>query len=210
MLMALANTSIRVIVSIPNNELLGAGQSNVIAANWVSRNVVAHVPATNINAVAIGSEVPTSFPNAALVLVFALQFIHSTLAVTNLDSQIKVSAPHSSATILDSFPPSQAFFNHLWNSVLVPMLKFLESINSSLLLNVYPYYDYMQSNGIVMSDDLITLTLKKILNRRMGELQPFAVFLVVAASSEGGNGCPTLMAAAEARIESDSYFLFLF
>ncbi|KAJ8641373.1 hypothetical protein MRB53_018067 [Persea americana] len=132
MLMALANTSIRVIVSIPNNELLGAGQSNVIAANWVSRNVVAHVPATNINAVAIGSEVPISFPNAALVLVFALQFIHSTLAVTNLDSQIK------------------------------------------------------------------------------GELQPFAVFLVVAASSEGGNGCPTLMAAAEARIESDSYFLFLF
>ncbi|RWR86350.1 hypothetical protein CKAN_01524300 [Cinnamomum micranthum f. kanehirae] len=47
------------------------------------------------------------------------------------------------------------------------MLKFLESTNSSLLLNVYPYYDYMQSNGIVMSDDLITLTLKKILNRRI-------------------------------------------
>ncbi|XXG51034.1 hypothetical protein AAC387_Pa02g4902 [Persea americana] len=137
MLMALANTSIRIIVSVPNNELLGVGQSNVTAANWVSRNVVAHVPATNINAIAIGSEVPTSLPNAALVLIFAIQFIHLALAATNLDSQIKVSAPHSSAIILDSFPPSQAFFNHLWNSVLVPMLKFLESTNSSLLLNVY-------------------------------------------------------------------------
>ncbi|KAJ8627024.1 hypothetical protein MRB53_020331 [Persea americana] len=90
MLMSLANTGIRVIVSVPNNELLGVGKSNVTTANWVSRNVVAHIPATNINAIAIGFEVPTSLPNAALVLVFAIQFIHSALAATNLDSQIKL------------------------------------------------------------------------------------------------------------------------
>ncbi|RWR82124.1 glucan endo-1,3-beta-glucosidase 3 isoform X1 [Cinnamomum micranthum f. kanehirae] len=101
MLMALANTGIRVIVSIPNNELLGVGQSNVNAANWVARNVVAQVPATNINAIAIGSEVPTSLLNAALVLVSALQFIHSALAAANLDSHIKVSTPHSPTIILD-------------------------------------------------------------------------------------------------------------
>ncbi|RWR86351.1 glucan endo-1,3-beta-glucosidase 3-like protein [Cinnamomum micranthum f. kanehirae] len=112
-LMALANTGIHVMVSVPNNDLLGLGQSNGTTANWVARNVVVHVPATNINAITIGSEVPTSLPNAALVLVSALQFIHSALAAANLDSQIKVSAPHSSAIILDSFPPLQAFFNHL-------------------------------------------------------------------------------------------------
>ncbi|KAJ1398173.1 X8 domain [Sesbania bispinosa] len=35
------------------------------------------------------------------------------------------------------------------NSVLVPILDFLQSTDSYLMLNVYPYYDYMQSNGVI-------------------------------------------------------------
>ncbi|XP_077232960.1 glucan endo-1,3-beta-glucosidase 2-like isoform X2 [Tasmannia lanceolata] len=152
MLIALANTGISVVISVPNDELLAVGQSNATAANWVARNVVAHVPATNITAIAVGSEVLTALPNAAPVLITALKFIQSALVAANLDNQIKVSTPHSSAIILDSFPPSQAFFNHSWNSVLVPMLKFLQSTGSYLMLNVYPYYDYMQSNGVIPLD----------------------------------------------------------
>ncbi|XP_039114553.1 glucan endo-1,3-beta-glucosidase 3-like [Dioscorea cayenensis subsp. rotundata] len=152
MLAALANSGIRVTVTVPNEQLLGVGQSNATAANWVTRNVLAHVPAVNITAIAIGSEVLTSLPNAAPVLVSALRFIHSALVAANLDRQIKVSTPHSSSIILDSFPPSQAFFNRSWEPVLVPMLKFLQSTNSYLMLNVYPYYDYMQSNGVVPLD----------------------------------------------------------
>ncbi|RVW48480.1 Glucan endo-1,3-beta-glucosidase 3 [Vitis vinifera] len=80
----------------------------------VARNVLAHIPATNITAIAVGSEVLTTLPNAAPVLVSALKFIHSALVAANLDSQIKVSTPHSSSILLDSFPPSQAFFNRSW------------------------------------------------------------------------------------------------
>ncbi|KAJ1418413.1 X8 domain [Sesbania bispinosa] len=127
MLLALANTGIRVIVSVPNDQLLGIGQSNATAANWVARNVIAHVPATNITAIAVGSEVLTTLPNAGPVLVNALQYIHSALVAANLDQQIKVSTPHSSSVILDSFPPSQAFFNRSWDPVMVPLLKFLQS-----------------------------------------------------------------------------------
>ncbi|KAJ0974925.1 hypothetical protein J5N97_016890 [Dioscorea zingiberensis] len=152
MLAALANSGIRVTVTVPNEQLLGVGQSNATAANWVTRNVLAHVPAVNITAIAVGSEVLTALPNAAPVLVSALRFIHSALVAANLDRQIKVSSPHSSSIILDSFPPSQAFFNRSWDPVLVPMLKFLQSTNSYLMLNVYPYYDYMQSNGVVPLD----------------------------------------------------------
>ncbi|KAL0296599.1 UNVERIFIED_CONTAM: Glucan endo-1,3-beta-glucosidase 2 [Sesamum radiatum] len=103
MLQALANTGIRVIVSVPNDQLLGIGQSNATAANWVSRNILAHVPATNISAIAVGSEVLTTLPNAAPILVSAMNFIHSALVAANLDSHIKVSTPHSSSIILDSF-----------------------------------------------------------------------------------------------------------
>ncbi|XP_031399245.1 glucan endo-1,3-beta-glucosidase 2 isoform X2 [Punica granatum] len=152
MLVALANTGIQVIVSVPNEQLLGIGQSNSTAAKWVSNNVVAHYPATNITGIAVGSEVLTALPNAAPVLVNALRFIHSALVASNLDRQIKVSTPLSSSIILDSFPPSQAFFNSSLNSVLVPMLSFLQSTGSYLMLNVYPYYDYMQSNGVIPLD----------------------------------------------------------
>ncbi|XP_058079086.1 glucan endo-1,3-beta-glucosidase 3-like isoform X2 [Magnolia sinica] len=152
LLVALANTGIRVTISVPNDELLGVGQSNATAANWVARNVAAHVPATNITAIAVGSEVLTTLPNAAPVLVSALRFIYSALVASNLDNQIKVSTPLSSSIILDSFPPSQAFFNRTWDPVLVPLLKFLQSTDSFLMLNVYPYYDYMQSNGVIPLD----------------------------------------------------------
>lgn len=152
MLTALAKSGIEVTVTVPNEQLLGIGQSNATAAKWVSKNVVAHVPAVNITAIAIGSEVLTALPNAALVLVSAMKFVHSALVAANLDRKIKVSSPHSSSIILDSFPPSQAFFNRSWEPVIVPMLKLLQSTDSHLMLNVYPYYDYMQSNGVIPLD----------------------------------------------------------
>ncbi|KAL0430399.1 UNVERIFIED_CONTAM: Glucan endo-1,3-beta-glucosidase 2 [Sesamum radiatum] len=81
-----------------------------------------------------------------------LKYIHSALVASNLDRQIKVSTPLASSIILDSFPPSQAFFNRSWNPVLVPMLKFLQSTDSYFMLNIYPYFDYMQSNGVIPLD----------------------------------------------------------
>lgn len=153
MLLALANSGIQVAVSVPNEQLLGIGQSNSTAANWVSQNIVAHYPATNITTICVGSEVLNTLPNAAPLLINALRFIQSALVASNLDRQIKVSTPLSTSIILDSFPPSQAFFNHsLVNSVIVPMLKFLQSTNSYLMLNIYPYYDYMNSNGVIPLD----------------------------------------------------------
>lgn len=152
MLLALANTGIKVAITVPNDQLLGIGQSNSTAANWVAQNVVAHYPATNITTICVGSEVLTTMPNAAPVLINALKYIQSALVASNLDRQIKVSTPLASSMILDSFPPSQAFFNRTWNPVLVPMLKFLQSTGSYFMLNVYPYFDYMQSNGVIPLD----------------------------------------------------------
>jgi len=152
MLAALSNTGIRVIVSVPNEQLLAIGNSNATAANWVARNVAAHFPAVNITAIAVGSEVLSAQPNAAPLLMPAMRYLQNALVAAALDRYIKISTPHSSSIILDSFPPSQAFFNRSLDSVLVPMLKFLQSTGSPLMLNVYPYYDYMRSNGVIPLD----------------------------------------------------------
>ncbi|KAC9579620.1 hypothetical protein E3N88_45613 [Mikania micrantha] len=132
MLFALAGTGIQVTVSIPNQQLLAVAQSNTTAANWVSRNILPFLPP------------PTSppFPSAT----------NPPLISAGLDSQIKVSTSHSSAIILESFPPSQALFNQTWEPVIIPLLEFLRSTGSYLMLNVYSYYDYIQSNGAIPLD----------------------------------------------------------
>lgn len=53
------------------------------------------VPATNITALAVGSEVLSALPNAAPILVSAMKYINSALVASNLDSHIKVSTPHA-------------------------------------------------------------------------------------------------------------------
>ncbi|KAL3635954.1 hypothetical protein CASFOL_020501 [Castilleja foliolosa] len=152
LLQALAHTGISVVVSVPNDQLLAIGQSNTTAANWVARNILPHLPATNITAISVGSEVLTALPNAGPLLVPAMRFLHSALSTSGLGARIRVSTPHSSSIILDSFPPSQAFFNRTWAPVISDLLGFLQSTGSFLMLNVYPYYDYMLADGAIPLD----------------------------------------------------------
>eukprot|EP00249_Psilotum_nudum_P011250 c23056_g1_i2 orf=189-1643(+) len=152
MLRALAGTGIQVMVTVPNTQLLSVGQSNASAVNWVKNNVIAYIPATNITGICVGTEVLTTDPNAALVLVPAMNFLHTALVAAKLDSQIKISTTHAPEIILDSFPPSQAFFNNSWNGILKPMLDFLARTGSYFMLNVYTYDIYKASNGVILLD----------------------------------------------------------
>ncbi|KAF9593333.1 hypothetical protein IFM89_021502 [Coptis chinensis] len=161
MLNALANTSIEVMVGVTNEEVLGIGQSPSKAAAWVTKNVAAYVPQTNITAIAVGSEVLTTIPNAAPVLVPAMNYIHRALVASNLNFQVKVSSPQSMDVIPKSFPPSTASFNSTWNSTMYQLLQFLESTGSFYMLNAYPYYDYVEGNGLFPIDYALFKTLPK-------------------------------------------------
>ena len=94
MLKALSNSGIEVIVGVTNEEILGIGESPSAAAAWINKNVAAYLPSTNITAVAVGSEVLTAVPNAAPVLVSAMNYLHKALVASDLNFQVKVSTPH--------------------------------------------------------------------------------------------------------------------
>ncbi|KAK9151716.1 hypothetical protein Syun_010025 [Stephania yunnanensis] len=150
LLQALAGTGISVVVGIPNNQILSIGSSNATAANWVSRNILPFFPQTLITAIAVGDELLTTVPSSSPTLLPAIQFIHQVLVSLILDDRIKISTPHSQSIILDPFPPSQAFFNQtLVSPILLPLLQFLSKTRSPLMLNLYPYYVFMQNKGLV-------------------------------------------------------------
>ncbi|KAL2540855.1 Glucan endo-1 [Abeliophyllum distichum] len=152
MLSALSNTGIEVMVSVTNEEVLGIGESSSTAAAWINKNVAAYVPSTNITSIAVGSEILTSIPNAAPVLVSAMNYLYKALVSSNLNHQVKVSTPQPMEIIPRPFPPSTATFNTTWNSTIFQILQFLRNTNSFYMLNAYPYYEYVKSNGIFPMD----------------------------------------------------------
>ena len=85
LLQAFSNTSIDVIVVVTNEEVLRIGESPSAAVAWINKNVVAYVPSTNIMAIAVGSEVLSTIPNVAPVLVPALNSLHKALVAANLN-----------------------------------------------------------------------------------------------------------------------------
>lgn len=109
MLRALANTGIEVMVGVKNEEVLGISESPATAASWVNKNVAAYLPSTNITAIAVGSEVLTTIPNAAHVLVPAMNYLHKALVASNLNFQVRVSSPQSMDVIPKPFPRQPRF-----------------------------------------------------------------------------------------------------
>ncbi|KAL7227074.1 hypothetical protein ACSBR1_022025 [Camellia fascicularis] len=149
MLNALSTTGIEVMVSVTNEE--------VLCCVWLGnleRDLEREMknPYTNITAIAVGSEVLTSFPNAAPVLVATMNYLHKALVDANLNYQIKVSTPQSMDIIARPFPPSTASFNSTWNSAIFQILQFLENTDSYYMLNAYPYNGYTNGNGIFPID----------------------------------------------------------
>ncbi|KAF8391535.1 hypothetical protein HHK36_023840 [Tetracentron sinense] len=152
-LRALAKSQIRVIVGVPNNQLLAIGSSNATSAAWIDRNVVAYYPDTLIAGIAVGDEVLTTIPSSAPLLLPAIESLYNALVASNLHTQIKISTPHAASIVLDPFPPSQAFFNQSLTPILLPLIQFLSKTSSPLMMNLYPYYVFMQNKGVVPLDN---------------------------------------------------------
>ncbi|KAL2653413.1 hypothetical protein R1flu_021541 [Riccia fluitans] len=141
-LKAFAGSDIQVIVGIPNSQLADIGKTNATAAKWLTDNVVPYADVVNITAIAVGSEVLTSYQSYSTSLVRTMMWIHDALIANGLDARIRVSTPHSTDILATTFPPSQATFNRTLVPVLVPMLQFLSLTGSFMMFNVFPYYAY--------------------------------------------------------------------
>ncbi|PWA77531.1 glycoside hydrolase family 17, X8 domain-containing protein [Artemisia annua] len=148
LLSALSNTGIEVMIGVANKEVLRIAKSPSNAASWINTHVSAFKPATNITAIAVGSEFLSSNPNAGPVLVIAINNLYKALVASNLNNQINISTPLSMDMIPTPFPPSTATFNLSWNSTIHDILEFLQNTNSFYMLNAYPYDYFVRSNGI--------------------------------------------------------------
>ncbi|KQK01695.1 glucan endo-1,3-beta-glucosidase 12 [Brachypodium distachyon] len=152
-LRALANTGVKVIVALPNEQVAAAARRPSYALAWVRRNVAAYYPATQIQGVAVGNEVFATAGNVTAQLVPAMANIHAALQRLNLDKAVKVSSPIALTALASSYPPSAGVFREeLAQAVMKPMLDFLSQTGSYLMVNAYPFFAYAENAGVISLD----------------------------------------------------------
>ncbi|XP_020212422.1 glucan endo-1,3-beta-glucosidase 7 isoform X1 [Cajanus cajan] len=145
---ALANTGIGIVIGAANGDIPGLASDPNFAKTWVSTNVVAYYPASNIILVTVGNEVITSNDQGLVVQMLpAIQNVQNALDGAGLGGKIKVSTVHSMAVLRDSEPPSAGRFHPEFDSVLQGLLSFNNATGSPFAINPYPYFAYRSDPG---------------------------------------------------------------
>ncbi|KAF2289342.1 hypothetical protein GH714_035103 [Hevea brasiliensis] len=100
--------------------------------------------------VTVGNEIMPS-DRFAQFLVPAIINIRNELSSAGLGN-IKVSSAIDPRSLAASFPPSKGSFKQEYRPIIDPLIKFLVDNQSPLLINLYPYFSYRDSNGQVSLD----------------------------------------------------------
>ncbi|XP_020577248.1 glucan endo-1,3-beta-glucosidase 14 isoform X2 [Phalaenopsis equestris] len=141
-LSAFANSTIELIVTVPN-EALPWLASPTQAAKWIATNITPFIPNTKITGIAVGNEVFTCQDSALIGSVMsAMVGIRRGLAEQGLDSVIHVSTASSLAVLANSYPPSMGSFRPELAEVMGEFLRFLSETGSPFWINAYPYFAY--------------------------------------------------------------------
>ncbi|GER44477.1 glucan endo-1 3-beta-glucosidas [Striga asiatica] len=143
---ALRDSNIDVILGIPNSDLqyLAASQANADA--WVQKNIN-NFTNVKFKYIAVGNEVD---PSQRASVLLAMQNIHKSVSTANLE--IKVSTVIDTGLIANSYPPENGTFGSDVFPYITPIVRFLVDNSGPLLVNVYPYFAYINNKAQISLD----------------------------------------------------------
>ncbi|MED6152309.1 hypothetical protein PIB30_090677, partial [Stylosanthes scabra] len=145
----LSTRRLKVSIMVPNNQISDIATNPSAAEEWVRNNVLPYLPKTKIRFILVGNEVLSSNSEEGrqmwYYLVPAMQMIKRSLKSLNISS-IKVGTPMAMDVLESTFPPSRGRFRYgIRDSVIMPLLSFLNRTNSFFFIDVYPYFPWSQS-----------------------------------------------------------------
>ncbi|XP_021771858.1 glucan endo-1,3-beta-glucosidase-like [Chenopodium quinoa] len=150
-LQALQGTNIELMLGVANENIESLASCSCAAKRWVRRNVLPF--GSLIKYVVVGNEINPSDKQASSVLPAMQNIIYALNASqnsNNLNDEIKVSTAINTNLIKNSYPPSNGQFQDL--SYITPIIDFLNSNDSPLLVNIYPYFAYINDTQHISLD----------------------------------------------------------
>ncbi|KAK7264062.1 hypothetical protein RJT34_31665 [Clitoria ternatea] len=138
---ALKGSNIELIIDVPRETLQVL--TDVSAANdWVNEFITPYSQDVNFKYIAVGNEIRPGENEAQYVLP-AMTNIQSAISSANLQGQIKVSTAIDATLTTNTYPPSNGVFTDAAGPYIKPIINFLVENGSPLLVNVYPYFAYI-------------------------------------------------------------------
>ncbi|KAL6614326.1 hypothetical protein ACP70R_036596 [Stipagrostis hirtigluma subsp. patula] len=147
-LAALRGSGLGVVLGTLNEDLARLASDASFAASWVKSYVQPFAGAVRFRYITAGNEVIPG-DDAAHVLP-AMQNLESALRAAGLS--VPVTTAVATSVLGSSYPPSQGAFSEAALPAVGPIVSFLASRATPLLVNVYPYFAYSADPSSVPLD----------------------------------------------------------
>lgn len=143
---ALKNTDMEVSIMVPNGLINNISSTPSLADQWVRDNVLPYTRETKIRYLLVGNEILSSADNLTWSnLVPAMEKMENSLRAHGVH-KVKVGTPLAMDMLESSslVPPSNGTFrSDFSDSVIRPMLEFLNRTKSFFFIDVYPYFSWL-------------------------------------------------------------------
>ncbi|KAK6940483.1 X8 domain [Dillenia turbinata] len=155
-LKALSGKKLQASVMVPNQLITSISSNQTLSDQWVETNIVPYYPKTLIRYLLVGNEILSFYSDQDKVtwhnLVPAMRRIRASLKSHHI-RKVKVGTPLAMDVLESSFPPSNGTFrSDVAESVVRPLLQFINRTKSFFFLDVYPYFVWSQNYQTVNLD----------------------------------------------------------
>ncbi|XP_039129547.1 glucan endo-1,3-beta-glucosidase-like [Dioscorea cayenensis subsp. rotundata] len=147
---ALRGSNIEIMLSVSNDNLQSFASDPSATNVWVQTNIKPYSSQIKFKYIAVGNEVIPG--KMAQYVLPAIRNIRTALLSVGREDEIKVSTVVFLATffLANTFSsPLAGLFSSEVMLNLVPIIQFLNSTGSPLLVNVYPYLTYINNKDII-------------------------------------------------------------
>ncbi|KAJ4722446.1 Glucan endo-1,3-beta-glucosidase [Melia azedarach] len=169
---ALSGTSLFVTVGVPNEAIAFVASSQEAADKWVQDHIVAYIrKGVRFRYLCVGNE---AIPGISAPSVEqAIRNLYKSIRKTGID-YIFVTTAVAANVLGTSYPPSQGQFASNVADIMSSITRFLYSVGSPLLINVYPYYALVSEPQYISLDYALFQALTPVV--RDGDLEYYNLF----------------------------------
>ncbi|WOL00366.1 hypothetical protein Cni_G09079 [Canna indica] len=195
---ALNGTGIKIMVGVPNNNIAHLSTGGVDTnLRWLKSNILAFVDPNQVTYLAVDNEILIKETGIMQHLVPAMNNLYKALQSLGLQTTIKLSSPCGSQILSTVMPPSAGAFSSNYLEVIRPLLKFLSDTEASIMVNLYPFLNFIQDpKNVPLNFCLFKENAKKVLDNGMSYFGMFDVMvdaLLVAIEKEGFSGISVMV-----------------